>query len=78
MQQYDTDDDDVVQTKIIDGETPYIDPRYRERSFGERKLVELMEKCWVYEPEKRISMFDAVDFLKKAIEENEAQGKSAS
>ena len=71
--QYDTDDDEVVQKKIIDGKMPYVDSRYSERSFGERKLVELMKKCWIYDPDKRISIFEAVDFLKKTIKENEAQ-----
>jgi len=70
---YDTDDDDVVQKKLIDGKLPYVDERWKERSFGERKLIELMEKCWIYDPKERISIFDAVVFLKEAIKENEAR-----
>lgn len=72
---YDTDDDEVVQKKLIGGKLPYVDPRYKERSFGEKKLVELMEKCWVYDPDERISIFGAVDFLRKAIKENEARSE---
>ncbi|KAL7540176.1 hypothetical protein ACHAXR_009931 [Thalassiosira sp. AJA248-18] len=73
---YDTDDDEVVQTKLIDGKLPFVDSRYRDRSFAEKKLIELMEKCWIYDPDERISMFDAVTFLRKAIKENEAHTSS--
>ena len=66
-------DDEVVQKKLIDGENAFIDPRYKERSFIERKLVELVEKCWIYDPAERISIFEAVDYLKEVIKENELQ-----
>ena len=72
--QYETDDDGVVQKKLIDGKTAYVDSRYRERSFAEKKLIELMEKCWIYDPDERISMFEAVEFLRKAVKENKALG----
>jgi len=71
---YETDDDGVNQKNLINGQLPYVDPRWKKRSFGERKLVELMERCWIYDPFERISMFDAVDFLREAIKENEARG----
>ena len=74
--QYDVENDDVVQKKLIDGELPYVDLRYKERSFAERKLIELMEKCWIYDPNERISIFDAVDFLRKAVEENMELGST--
>lgn len=73
---YDTDDDEVVQKKLIDGKLAYVDSRWGERSFGEKKLIELMEKCWIYDPDERISIFGAVDFLRKAIKENEARSKN--
>lgn len=76
MFQYDTDDDEVVQKKLIDGKLAYVDSRWGERSFGEKKLIELMEKCWIYDPDERISIFGAVDFLRKAIKENEARSKN--
>ncbi|KAL9182905.1 hypothetical protein ACHAXT_004184 [Thalassiosira profunda] len=75
---YDTDDDGVVQKKLIDGGLAYVDARYRERSFAETKLVELMEKCWIYDPDKRISIFDAVAFLRKAVKENAKRGNKSS
>jgi len=60
---------------LIAGDLPYVDHRYKERSFAEEKLVELMEKCWIYNPDERINMFDAVTFLRKAIKENEEREK---
>ena len=68
--QYDTEDDDVVHTQLINGKLPYLDPRYKERSYAEKKLVELMEKCWLYDPDERISIFDAVEFLRQAVKDN--------
>lgn len=60
---------------MIKGELAYVDPRFKERSFAEKKLVELMEKCWIYEPDDRISIFDAVTFLREAVAENEAKNR---
>ncbi|KAL7544377.1 hypothetical protein ACHAWF_007762, partial [Thalassiosira exigua] len=72
---YDQDDDGVTQKDLIGGKRAYIDPRYRERSFAEGKLVELMELCWKPDPDERISMFGAVEFLREAVRENEARKK---
>ena len=35
--------------------------------------MELMERCWIYDPDERIGIFEAVEFLESAIEENEAR-----
>ena len=56
---------------MINGELPYVDPRYKQRSFAESQLVEVMEKCWVYDPEKRIDIFEVVRLLRKAVAEND-------
>jgi hypothetical protein len=74
LSQYDTDDDEVIQAELIDGKLPYIDPRYKNRSFAEKRLVELMEKCWIYDPDERVSSFEAVEFLRKAVRYNKAKG----
>ena len=58
---------------MIDGGLPRVDPRYRDRSLAERRLVELMEMCWEYDPDDRMSVFDAVDFLRRAVRENEGR-----
>ena len=58
-----------MQEKIIKGETAYIDPRYRTRSLAEKRLVEIMEKCWVLKPQDRIDIFEAVRLLREAVDE---------
>jgi hypothetical protein len=65
------------QKKVIGGKTSFIDPRYRERSFIERNLVEIMEKCWVYEPEDRIDIFEVIRLLREVVAENEKLEKQA-
>lgn len=71
---YDVDDDGIVHERMINGTTAYVDPRYANRSVAERKLVELIERCWIYDVDERISIFDAVEFLRDAvIQEKEEQ-----
>lgn len=52
---------------IVDGELPFIDPRYRTRSMIERRLVEIMEACWAYYPQDRISVFEVVAHLRETV-----------
>jgi serine/threonine protein kinase len=60
------DDEEVVQNLLIDQKIrPLVDPRYRTRSFIESKLVAIMEECWEWEPERRISIFDVVRQLRE-------------
>lgn len=68
---YDIDDDESTQEALIDGKLPYIDPRWKQRSYVERRLVELMEKCWAYNPDDRVDIFYAVEFLRETISEND-------
>lgn len=70
---YDTDDDKVVHEKVIARELAYVDPRWKDRSYEERKLVELLPKCWAYDPDERISIFDAVKYLRQAIADKPKQ-----
>jgi len=67
---YDNQDDQEVQKIAKKGQLPYIDPRYRTRSFAEGKLVEIMERCWEYEPDNRADIFEVSDFLTEAVIEN--------
>ena len=66
---YDTEDDEVVHEKLIGGDLAFVDPRWKEQSYEEGKLVELLPKCWAYDPNERISIFDAVKYLRQAIED---------
>lgn len=55
---------------LIDRKLPYIDPRWRTRSYVEGKLVEIMEKCWMYDPDERIDIFEAVRLLREVLKES--------
>ena len=66
-------DDETVQEMVLAGKKPFIDPRYRERSFAERKLADIMELCWEYDTEKRTDSGTLVKLLREAVEENERQ-----
>lgn len=67
---YENEDDSVVQEKLINKETAYIDDRYRTRSYAEGQLVNIIEKCWIYDPRKRIDIFQVVKILRRAVKEN--------
>jgi hypothetical protein len=60
----------VVQKKLIGGELAYVDPRYEANSYGESRLVDIMKRCWEYDPVKRIDIFEVVRLLREAIQEN--------
>ena len=49
---------------IISGKRPYVDPRYRKRSYIEAKLVEVMERCWAQSRHDRPAIFEVVEFLR--------------
>jgi serine/threonine protein kinase len=57
-----------IQKKIKNGETAFIDPRWKERSVEEAKLVQAIEWCHQYNPDDRPTIFQLVDFLKQAVE----------
>lgn len=59
-----------VANLVKKGKLPYIDPRYKEKSFAEAKLIKIMVKCWTYERKNRIDIFQLVDLLRVAVEEN--------
>jgi hypothetical protein len=66
---YDEDNDEKMQQRLMNGEKAYIDPRYKERSLAESKLVYIIDLCHEFEPEKRPSIFEVVEFLREAMEE---------
>jgi serine/threonine protein kinase len=65
---YDEPTTEVVQQNVVNGKRPYIDPRYRSRSFAEGQLVEIMERCWTYDADERPDMFEIVRLLRAAYE----------
>jgi len=61
---YDTFLEDSIQKATKKG-PPYIDPRYKKRSFIEGRMVEIMDKCHKLEPSERVSIFEVVEYLKE-------------
>lgn len=60
------DDEAKVQGLMIDQKLrPLVDPRYRSRSLIESELVAIMEECWEWEPDRRISIFEVVRRLRE-------------
>ena len=64
---YDVEDSKTVKTRIKQCQTSYIDPRYRNRSLAESKLVEAIEQCWECDPKKRIAIEDVVGILRGGL-----------
>jgi serine/threonine protein kinase len=62
---YDETDEDAIGEMAIAGVPPYIDPRYKERSFIETRLVAIMESCHEFEPSDRVDIFEVVQYLKE-------------
>lgn len=67
----------TIEDIISEGTRPYIDPRYKTRSYIEGRLVEIMEQCWENLPENRVSIFDVVAHLQetqRGVEERKKSG----
>jgi hypothetical protein len=43
---------------------------FKTKSFVERKLVEIMIRCWDFNPKTRPSIFDVVKFLRDTTEQD--------
>jgi serine/threonine protein kinase len=66
--QYGNWQDRKVIRRIRHCETPFVDDRYRNRSFIEGGLVRIMEQAWECDYKKRLSIFDVVQELRKLKE----------
>jgi len=56
--------EDAVEAAVA-GELPYVDPRYRTRSYIEGRLVEIMERCYQRDPSARATIFDVIEYLRE-------------
>jgi hypothetical protein len=61
---YDNTNDDEVQKLVVDGKRAQLDPRWKQRSFIDNNLVELMEQCWEHDPKKRPDIFTVIQQLR--------------
>ena len=64
---YEIDSPREVARRLERKETAYIDPRYKTRSPSEAKIADLLPRCFEYVPFKRITIFEMVDYLNRAV-----------
>ncbi|KAL3903565.1 MAG: hypothetical protein SGILL_010398, partial [Bacillariaceae sp.] len=58
-------DTDTIEDAIIAGKRPFVDERYKQQSFIEKMLVEIMETCWAQDRKDRPSMTWVAEILRK-------------
>jgi len=51
--------------KKIKQSPPYIDPRYKTRSYAEGRMVEIMNQCHKLKPSERVDIFEVVRHLRE-------------
>jgi len=72
---YHTEDDTKAKMKMmVDGELAYLDPRYIGKNYIQDKLIDLMYRCWAYDPDKRADIFEAVTTLRDVVKEGKKLG----
>ena len=67
---HDVKDNGEVQQRIKDGELPFVDSRFEDGSYAEQKLVQVLQRCWIYNPADRADIFEVVALLKEGVEAN--------
>jgi len=60
----------IFIAQLLSGKLAYIDPRYRDRSPAEAKLVDLIHQCFQWDPATRPSIFEVVSYLRDAANDN--------
>jgi hypothetical protein len=61
---------ETAQQKIMDGELPKIDREYRESDDPAIKaMLDAIDMCYVYDPEKRAKAWDVSSFLQQKLDE---------
>lgn len=59
------------QRKIAAGSVAKIDPRFYNRSFAEGKLIQVIKRCYVHNPDERADINELQRMLEAAIAEDE-------
>jgi GNAT superfamily N-acetyltransferase len=55
-----------VERRVAKGVKAFVDPRWRNRTFAERTLCELIDRCWERDLDKRVDVFTLVRLLRNA------------
>lgn len=64
---------DEIQERVQKGETAFIDPRWKAKSFAEGALARIIPLCWKFDPSERIDIFTLVQLLRQAVKENDEE-----
>lgn len=67
----------LIESIIANGTRPYLDPRYKRRSFIEAGMYDIMQECFEVDPEKRVDIFTVVRQL-RSIKEAVQRGEGGS
>lgn len=65
LKPYYTESEESKIMQMTQEAPPYLDPRYKTRSFIEGRLVLIMEKCHKMEPSERVDIFEVVRYLRE-------------
>jgi hypothetical protein len=68
MPYYDTWDTKDIEEIIASGERPYLDPRFKDKSYIESRMYEIMELCFEVDSVRRVDIFTVVQHLRETRE----------
>mmetsp|Transcript_65 Transcript_65/g.81 ORF Transcript_65/g.81 Transcript_65/m.81 type:complete len:230 (-) Transcript_65:24-713(-) len=60
-----------VATEIKKGNRGFLDPRWKDNSYAEGQLVEIIKICWEHEPEDRPTVGELVLLLRTAMKQQQ-------
>jgi serine/threonine protein kinase len=60
-----------ISKRVLKGEIPWIDERWKTKSVAEARLVDVIIQCFVYDPKDRIDINRVIQLLKDAQDEVE-------
>ena len=63
-----------IRKYIANGETAYLDPRYRNRNYIQDQLIKVLEHCWAYNPSDRADVFEVIQLLRETKSEGRRLG----
>lgn len=74
---YEEKDTESVQSRIMANQTAFIDPRFISRNYFEKNLFDIVQLCWVHNPDDRIDIFSLVYRLRALTKEfNNWEGRT--
>jgi len=69
------EDSSDVQELVMANQRDHVDPGFAKRSYIERRLVEIMERAWIHDPNERATIFEVVEHLRETKQQYHKQEK---